>query len=198
MPPWLTHLGPFGLFLVASIDSSVFPLPVPGTTDLLLLWFVAHRGNPWLLVSSAVAGSLLGGFTSWQIGHKGGEPALSRYVSPRILKRVVAWVERHPILSVFVPAILPPPIPLSPFVIASGALGASRGRFLAVFGSARTLRYTFIAWLGLKYGPRVIRMWSGTLETWSAPLLWGFCVLLAGSLAYVVWKVRGLRGRRRG
>ena len=35
MPHWLIHLGVVGVFAVAVIDSSVIPLPVPGSTDLL-------------------------------------------------------------------------------------------------------------------------------------------------------------------
>ena len=73
MPHWLTHLGVLGLFSVAVIDSSVIPLPLPGSTDLLLLWLVAHNGDPWLLAPCAIAGSILGGYTTWHIGRKGGE-----------------------------------------------------------------------------------------------------------------------------
>ena len=72
MPHWLTHLGFLGLFSVAVVDSSVIPLPLPGSTDLLLLWLVAHSGDPWLLAPCAIAGSLLGGYTTWQIGRRGG------------------------------------------------------------------------------------------------------------------------------
>jgi hypothetical protein len=31
-PQWLTHLGGLGLFAVSVIDSSVIPLPLPGST----------------------------------------------------------------------------------------------------------------------------------------------------------------------
>ena len=48
MPHWLTHLGALGVFSVAVVDSSVIPLPLPGSTDLLLLWLVANRGDPWI------------------------------------------------------------------------------------------------------------------------------------------------------
>jgi membrane protein YqaA with SNARE-associated domain len=140
VPRWLTHMGAPGLFFVAVVDSSPIPLPIPGSTDLLLLWLVAHDGDPWLLAAMAIAGSLVGGYTTWGIGRKGGEAALHRYVPARLLGRVVKWVERHHILAVFLPAVLPPPIPLSPFLLASGALGVSRGRFLAIYGAARTLR----------------------------------------------------------
>ena len=105
------------------------------------------------------------------IGRRGGEAALRRYVPARLLGRIVGWVERHRLLAVFLPAVLPPPIPLLPFALASGALGVSRRRFLAVYGAARTLRYSFIAWLGAVYGRRIVRMWSGSVQKWSTPFL---------------------------
>ena len=193
LPHWLTHLGALGLFAVAVVDSSVIPLPLPGSTDLLLLWLVAHSGNPWFLAAMAISGSLLGGYTTWNMGRRGGEAALQRHVPARILKLVVGWVEHHPILAVFLPAILPPPIPLSPFVLASGALGVSRNRFLVVFGTARSLRYSLITWLGVVYGRHVIRLWSGTLQRWSGPILWVFGGMLMAGVCYGIWKIRGLR-----
>ena len=189
-PLWLTHLGVLGLFSVAVIDSSVIPLPLPGSTDLLLRWLVAHSGDPWLLAPCAIAGSLLGGYTTWHVGRRGGEAALRRYVPVRMLGRIVVWVEQHRILSVFLPALLPPPIPLLPFVLASGALGVSRSRFLAVFGTARCLRYCLVAWLGVVYGRSMVRMWSGTLQKWSTPLLCVFLSLLAAGICYAIWQVR--------
>ena len=192
-PHWLMHLGALGLFFVAVVDSSVVPLPLPGSTDLLLLWLVAHNGDPWLLAPCAVAGSILGGYTTWHIGRRGGEDALRRYVPARLLGPIVGWVERHRILAVFVPALLPPPIPLLPFALASGALGVSRRRFLAVFGAARSLRYSFIAWLGVTYGRRIVRMWSGSLQKWSTPLLCVFVGLLIAGTCFAIWKIRGLR-----
>jgi len=193
MPHWLTHLGALGLFSVAVVDSSVIPLPLPGSTDLLLLWLVAHSGNPWLLAPCAIAGSILGGYTTWHTGRRGGEAALRRHVPARLLGRIVTWVERHPVLAVFLPALLPPPIPLLPFALASGALGVSRRRFLAVYGAARCLRYSFIAWLGVAYGRRIVRLWSGTLQRWSTPLLCVFVGLLALGIGFGIWKIRGLR-----
>jgi membrane protein YqaA with SNARE-associated domain len=190
MPHWLTHMGALGIFSVAVVDSSVIPLPLPGSTDLLLLWLVAHSGNPWLLASCAIAGSILGGYTTWHIGRRGGEAALRSYMPARLLGRVVIWVERHPVLAVFLPALLPPPIPLLPFALASGALDVSRRRFLVVFGSARSLRYSFIGWLGVAYGRRLVRLWSGTLQRWSTPLLCVFVGLLAVGIGFGMWKIR--------
>ncbi|MGD0546252.1 MAG: VTT domain-containing protein [Terracidiphilus sp.] len=192
-PHWLIHLGVLGLFSVAVVDSSVIPLSLPGSTDLLLLWLVAHSGDPWLLATGAIAGSILGGYSTWHIGRSGGEEALRQYVPARLLGRIVFWVERHPVLAVFVPALLPPPIPLLPFALASGALGVSRRRFLTVYGSARSLRYSFVAWLGVTYGRSIVRLWSGSLQKWSTPLLCVFVGLLIAGACFGIWKIRGLR-----
>jgi len=182
-----------GLFFVAVIDSSVIPLPLPGSTDLLLLWLVAHSGDPWLLAASAIAGSLVGGYTTWQVGKRGGEAAMRRYVPARLLGRIVRWVERNPVLAVFVPSVLPPPIPLLPFALAAGALGVSRNRFMLVFGAARSLRYSFVAWLGATYGRRIVQMFSGSLQRWSTPLLCVFIGLMMTGICFGIWKIRRLR-----
>ena len=185
---WLAHLGPLGLFAVAAVDSSIIPLPLPGSTDLLLLWLVSRGGNFWLLVPSAVAGSVLGGYTTWHIGRKGSHAALRRYVPARLLDPICGWVKEHPVLAVFLPALLPPPMPLTSFVLASGALGIVRRRFLAAFGVARSVRYTLIAWLGATYGRHVVRLWSGALQKWSAPLLWSFAGLLVAGIGFGIWR----------
>ena len=193
MPHWLTHLGALGLFSVAIVNSSPIPLPIPGSTDLLLLWLVAFGRNPWLLAAYAIAGSLVGGYSTWHLGRSGGEAALRRYVPVRLLGRVVGWVERHRILAVFLPALLPPPIPLLSFALASGALGVARRRFLVVYGAARTLRYSLIAWVGVVYGRHAIRLWAGTLQKWSIPLICIFVTLLMAGMCLGIWKVSGLR-----
>jgi membrane protein YqaA with SNARE-associated domain len=179
-----------GVFLVAAVDSSVIPMPVPGSTDLLLLWLVSHGGNPWLLALCAIAGSLAGGYVTWRIGLKGGEAALNRYVPKRFLDRTKKWAQGHPILAVFLPAILPPPIPLSPFLLAAGALKISWRRFISVYGAARTLRYGFVVWLAVRYGRHVMRLWSATLDRWAAPLGWTFAILMVGGISYGIIKLR--------
>jgi membrane protein DedA with SNARE-associated domain len=103
-------------------------------------------------------------------------------------------VERHRILAVFLPALLPPPIPLLPFILAAGALGVSRRRFLVVYSAARTLRYSLLAWLSVTYGRRIVRLWSGeSVQKWSTPLLCAIVCLMVAGVCYGIWKIRGLR-----
>ena len=83
MPRWLIHFGLLGIFAVAAIDASVIPLPLPGSTDLLVLLLAAHRGNPWLLAAAAIR-EPIGGYLTWSAGKKGGEAMLKRYVPEAI------------------------------------------------------------------------------------------------------------------
>jgi membrane protein YqaA with SNARE-associated domain len=196
VPHWLIYPGALGLFVVAVVESSVIPLTLPGSTDLLLLWLVASGGDPWTLAAIAIAGSLLGGYSTWEVGRKGSNAALSRYVPARMLGKITRWVKRHPVLAVFLPAVLPPPIPALPFVLASGALRVSRSRFLTIFALARTLRYSLIAWLGVHYGQAIVSVCTKDMERWSTPLLWTFGGLLVVGSFLGIWKVRSVHRAR--
>jgi hypothetical protein len=55
---WLMSFGTLGLFVVSVIDSSIIPLPVPGSTDLLLILLVVHHANPVLAAVAATVGSI--------------------------------------------------------------------------------------------------------------------------------------------
>lgn len=190
MPHWLIHLGALGVFAVAVIDASIIPLPLPGSTDLLVLLLAANRGNPWLLAAAAISGSIIGGYTTWSAGKKGGDSMLRRYVPQRFLKPIARWVERHGVLTVSVASILPPPVPLTPFLLSAGALGVPRNHFLASFAVARTMRYSFTVWLGATYGRRMIRAWSHYLSGWSDAILWTFVGLMVAAVLFGLWKYK--------
>lgn len=190
MPRWLVHLGGPGLFAVAILDSSPIPLPLPGSTDLLLLLLVSSRGNPFLLAGLAVIGSAIGGYLTWSTGKKGGEALLERSMPVRFRKQLERWTKEHTILSVFVAAILPPPIPLMPFLLAAGAFGASRSRFMVSLVSARILRYGLIAWAAAIYGRIVLLWWTRNLASWSSAILWTFIGLLVSGIVYGIWRYR--------
>jgi membrane protein DedA with SNARE-associated domain len=197
---WLMHLGAVGIFALAVIDSSVIPIPLPGSTDLLLLLLTAFRsqsiGSPILFGSCAFVGSVIGGYTTWAAGKKGGEAALDRLGKGRFVRRVQGWVKRNGLLSVALASLLPPPVPLMPFLLAAGALGLSRARFLISYCTARAVRYGVVAWLGYKYGRQVINFWQNDLKGWSTPILVVYVSLLVLGALYGVWKYR--RGNRAG
>src|ERR1700752_5356233 len=190
MPAWLLPFGVAGIFGVAAIDASIIPLPIPGTSDLLIVLLSAHHENPFLTALAGISGSLLGGVFTWGAGKKGGEAMLKRYASGRLLKRIKGWVTRRGMLTVGVACLLPPPVPLMPFLLAAGALGVSRKRYMIALGAARTIRYGVLAWLGGTYGRIVIRLWARYLAGWSDVILWVFTALLIGAICFGVWKYR--------
>ncbi len=181
--------GLAGLFLISIVDSSFVPLPLPGMTDIMLVLYAARHTNPWMLIAIATVGSALGGFFSYQVGQSGGLAFIERRIPPRIFKRVTRWMESHAILAVAVPAILPPPMPLSPFVLAAGALKMSRRKFMIAFTVSRLLRHGVAVWLGVEYGRPVLVLWNKFLQTWGTPVLIVVWTGIALSLGYAFWQL---------
>ncbi len=192
---WLMGFGTMGLFVVSVIDSSIIPLPLPGSTDLLLILLVVHRADPVLAALAAFAGSIVGGYLTWSAGAKGGEAALHRYLPKRFARRLTGWVEKNGVLAVTTSALLPPPFPLMPFLLASGALGVSRKKFFLSFGLARALRYSLVTWLAVVYGRAMVRAFRHYLSGWSTVLMWVYLGLMVAGILYGVWKFRR-QGRR--
>ncbi len=181
--------GLIGFFLVSIIDSSFVPLPVPGVSDLMILFFAAQHTNLPLLITVATAGSALGGYLSFQVGQKGGMQFLEKHVPERIFKRVCGWMEQHAILSVALPAILPPPMPLSPFVLAAGALKMSLRTFMVAFTTSRLLRHVIAAWAGVYYGRQVLQLWNRFSDKWATTILIVFWSVLLIFVGLALWRL---------
>ncbi len=185
----LVSLGVFGLFLVSIVDSSFVPLPIPGITDIMIIVFAAQHTNWLLLIVAATAGSALGGYFSYQVGQSGGMKFLEKHVPPAIFKRVCGWMEHHAILSVALPALLPPPMPLSPFVLAAGALKMSRKQFMTTFTISRAIRHSIAAFLGVHYGRMVVHLWNAFSRKWATPVLIGLWTVIGISCAIAFWRL---------
>ena len=193
------HLGGVGIFALAVVDSSVIPIPLPGSTDLLLLFLTAFHSysiaSPVLYASCAFAGSVVGGYMTWAAGKKSGEAALERLGKGRFVRRIERWVKQNGMASVAFAAVLPPPIPLLPFLLAAGALGLSRSRFLISYCAGRAIRYGVVAWLGYKYGRVVIVFWQKDLKGWTTPILTVYFGFIVVGVIYGIWKYRRSRGQ---
>lgn len=190
VPAWLLHFGVAGVFGVSLLDASPIPLPVPGSTDILILILGANGEWPWLLALAGVAGSVIGGILTWGTGKKGGEAMLDRYVKKRLRSRINRWMKGHGIRSVMLAALLPPPIPLLPFLLAAGALGITRKQLIIALTIARSIRYGAEAALATLYGHAILRFWNHYLAGWSNVILYSFLGLLAAAIIFGVWKYR--------
>ena len=198
----LIHLmlsfGLVGVFLVSIVDSSFVPLPVPGITDIMVVVMAAQHANVFLLILASTAGSFLGGYFSYKVGHAGGLTFVEKHVSPRIFKRVCNWMEKHAIVSVALPAVLPPPMPLSPFVLAAGALQISIKKFLIAFTASRCLRHALAAWLGIHYGRGVLHLWNMFTQKWGTQILIGIWSLILIGVGIAFWRIYKTTRQMRG
>lgn len=186
------RLGLLGLFFICVIDSSPIPLPIPGSSDILVVLLAAQRQG-WLMVTIvATIGSIVGGAISYQTGATGGLPLMDKYVPARFRDRLRRWTTEHALLSVALPAILPPPAPLMPFLIAAGAMRMPRRRFLWSFTLSRFVRHAFYAWLGIHYGRKIMPVYQRFADHYG----WMLLVVVWGSVAFgVIYAIVKLRQR---
>jgi membrane protein YqaA with SNARE-associated domain len=185
-------LGAVGEVLLGVADASV--IPTPGSLDILIILLVA--GAPqhwWIYVLAATIGSTLGAYVTYRIGLRGGKEGLEKRIPEKKLQRIYGWSEKYGLGAVAVPALLPPPFPLSPFLLAAGVLKVPRTKFLAAYAIGRLVRYSIVAWLGRLYGKALIH----GMQQYSKPIIWALIALaiLGGLVAGIyIWhrKQQGL------
>src|SRR4029077_7222391 len=173
--------------------SMVFFLPLG--IDFVVILMTARKPELfWLYALLATIGSVIGAAGTFWIGKKAGEKGLSRFVSPRRLKKVERRVNR----GAFVVAalgLIPPPFPFTPFVLASGALGMNGWSFLGALAAVRVFRFGVEAALAHRYGSQILR-W---MRTPTFKLVVGVFIALAviGTIVSAVALYRGSRSRSR-
>jgi membrane protein YqaA with SNARE-associated domain len=156
---WVLHLGGIGLIPLGLLDNSV--VPVPGSMDVATILLAARDRQLWFYYAAmATIGSVIGGYLTFRIARKGGQEALRKRFSKQRVQKILRTFERWGFAAIVVPAILPPPLPTVPFLIAAGAMQYSRTKFLIALTAGRLVRYTVFAFLGAIYGDKIIGLFS--------------------------------------
>jgi membrane protein YqaA with SNARE-associated domain len=179
------------LLLLGLADNSIIPLP--GSMDVLTIWFAVHHHSAWWYYAMmATLGSLIGGYITYRLARKGGKGTLEHRLGKRRSQSIYKGFERWGFWAIFVPALLPPPFPFVPFLLAAGAMQYSRQKFLAALLLGRSLRYGILAYLGVIYGRHFLRFFN----KYTKPTLY---VLIAFSvIAGIAALVSYLRFRNNG
>jgi len=152
-------MGGPGLVLLGIADNSVVPLT--GSMDVLTIWLAARHREPWPYYAlMATLGAVIGGYITYALACQGGKQAMERKLSKRRATQVSKTFERWGFFAVAVPALMPPPFPFVPFLLAAGALQYPRHKFLTALSVGRGVRYSIAAGLGYLYGNHILRFFS--------------------------------------
>lgn len=153
---WVRHLGALGFIPLGLLDSSVIPLP--GSMDILIIVLAARDEQLWYYYAAmATIGSVLGAYVTYHLARKGGREALERRFSHAKIASVSKLFARWGFGAIAIPAILPPPMPMVPFIFAAGATQYAVGRFIAAMTLGRIVRYSVLAFLAARYGRQMRR-----------------------------------------
>jgi len=148
-----------GLILLGLADNSVVPLP--GSMDVLTILLAArHKQLWWYYAFMATVGAVIGGYVTYGLARKGGKEAFERKLSKSRADKIFKRFEKWGFFAVAVPAILPPPFPIVPFLLAAGAMQYSRQKFVAALALGRGVRFTILAGLGAIYGRHIVRFFT--------------------------------------
>lgn len=188
----LWKLGGLGLILMGLIDSSV--IPTPGGLDALTIILAANQKDSWLYYAlMAVIGSVLGGYITYTLGRKGGQEALEQKLSKKKVEKVCRAFERWGFATVFVPAILPPPVPIGPFLLGAGALDYPLKKYLAALTAGRAIRFTLVAYFGSRYGQQVFNFFA---ENYTTVLIAFIIVMVLAGAGLAFYLIRRKRARK--
>lgn len=184
----LVSWGPLGLFLIGLIDGA--GLPNPSGPDILLLVFAAAvPAQAFLGAACVTVGSLAGSMVLYSIARKGGEVYLEKHTATPRTRKFREWFQHYGLVTVFVPALVPIPMPLKLFVICAGAFSVSRTAFLATMAAARLPRYFALAWLGSQLGEHSMQ--------WIKDHKWDFLLFAAGLFGVLFLLIRFVDARKR-
>ena len=175
--------GAPGLFLIAFLDSSF--LSLPEISDLLVISMVTnHKALLLVYVIAATTGSIAGCLVMYYIGKKGGEAVVRKRFASANVERTMASVQRHGMMAVLIPSILPPPMPFKIFVILAGVAGVSVAKFVTAIAVGRGMRYLALGILAVKYGDQAMAYMQEHATTVS---LAAVGLLALAFVAYQLW-----------
>ena len=179
----LRHLGGFGVFILAALDSSV--LPTLGAVDALTIVLAARHPELWpYYAMCSTAGSVCGASVAYRLSGLG---VLHRRIKGAVFDKVTAFLKRFGSLALSLAALLPPPFPTSAFVLSAGATRYRFVAFVLSFGTGRACRFALLAYLASVFGRRTVaRAWSAHTLLLLAAI--GIVLVCVGWLSWLAFR----------
>ncbi len=177
--------GLTGLFGVAFVESSFFP--VPPDVLIIALLLAPNAPSPFWVATICTVGSVLGAGLGWLVGAYGGYPLLHKMFKEDKVRKVEQLYNRYGAYTIFIAAFTP--IPYKVFTIASGVFRFNPLTMMAVSVVGRGVRFFAVAYLVYWFGDAVIKQFDRTL-------LIGTVVFVLAGTAYVYYRTRYSKVRR--
>src|SRR5439155_25542751 len=108
----------------------------------------------------ATAGAVLGGYITYSLGRKGGKEATERKLHKEKAQKVFSRFSHWGFKTVAVSAMLPPPFPLVPVLLAAGALQYPKKKCGGALALGLGIRYSLLAGFGSLYGSAILQFFS--------------------------------------
>jgi membrane protein YqaA with SNARE-associated domain len=180
---WIRRIGGPGLIVVGLIDNSV--IPIPGGMDFFVILFTAHHREWWWYYGlMATVGAVIGGYVTYRLSKKGGKQSLEKKIGKKRAQKVYKKFEKGGFSTVMVGAMVPPPFPLVPVLMAAGIMQYPAKKFLSALAIGRAIRFFALAYLGRLYGTEIV----GWLNRYYKPFLYVLIALgVAGGIAALLY-----------
>lgn len=190
--------SPIGVLVLAALDSTIFfTLPFGIDGAVIACAARAHGAFAVAVPVLATIGATTGSGFSYWMGEKIGEKGLEAHVSKKRLAHVRDTLKTRGALTLAGLDMLPPPFPMTPFVLAAGALKIDLPSVFIGLAASRVLRFGVEAYFAKRFGRRIIQ-WMQAPAVGDAVAV---CIVLAVAFSvFTVVKVvrtpRSTPGRR--
>ena len=134
-----------------------------------------------------------GGICHVPAGAERGKEALEHRFTRRKVDKVCKIFERWGFSAIAIPAFLPPPVPMVPFLLAAGAMQYPARKFLIALTLGRISRYLVLGYMAARYGRQIIAF----IAKHGHPVVVGIILLVIATAAvgYYFWS--GSKRRKR-
>jgi membrane protein YqaA with SNARE-associated domain len=152
-------IGDIGLFILAFMESSVFPVP----PDILLVALsLANTSLALYYATITTIGSLLGGVAGYYLGLKGGRRIAKRIFSERMIDKADNYFKEYGAWAVLIAAFSP--IPYKVFTITAGIFKVNLKKFVIASIIGRGARFYTESVLIMLWGEEILAFIDSNLE----------------------------------
>ena len=188
---WLIHLGAFGPLVFGIADSSFLFFPF-GNDLLVVILTIRNHGHLPLYVIAAAAGSTLGVLLLDAACRNAGEEGLRKMMTQRRFEYFEKRIANQAGVAIGVACLAPPPFPFTLVIASASAFDYPRRRLLGLVLAARSIRFSVVGLLAIRFGRQILRIARAPEMTW---IMTGFIILcVAGSAVQATQWVRRSRG----